>query len=91
MMASTVTAVMDTLMTSDLTPDGGAAIVEALNASRGVREGGRGKRKADDDGGGGGGGGGTGPLTMKTNAPPVGDVFRARQAKHARTNEAEFQ
>jgi len=90
-MASTVTAVMDTLMTSDLTPDGGAAIVEALNASRGVREGGRGKRKADDDGGGGGGGGGTGPLTMKTNAPPVGDVFRARQAKHARTNEAEFQ
>ena len=83
-----VDAVMDAILTSDVSPDGGASAIEALNESRGAVNAGE-KRKA--------GGdpvarlGGDAPLTAAANKPPPRDVFRMRQAKQARTDQAEFQ
>ena len=105
--AQLVDAVMDTLLTSDMSPSGGAAVVNARNTSLGIGGGGdtgtgdgeegeggvggRGtKRKNGDGGGARGGGRSTGPMTAATHAPPTGDVFRMRQAKQQRTDQAEF-
>ena len=86
-----VDAVMDALMTADLSPEGGAAAVEAQNDAAGVGglPGARGanKRKAAS----GASSGASKPLTAATNKPPAMDVFRMRQAKQARTDNAEFQ
>ena len=91
-----VDAVMDTLMTADLSPEGGAAAVAARNDAAGVGglPGARGanKRKAGSGAGAGlGAGASSGPLTAASNKPPAMDVFRMRQAKQARTDNAEFQ
>ena len=95
-----VDAVMDALMTADLSPEGGAAAVAARNDAAGVGglPGARGanKRKAGSGAGAGAGAGSgagasSGPLTAASNKPPAMDVFRMRQAKQARTDNAEFQ
>ena len=85
-----VDAVMDVILTSDVSPDGGASAIEALNESRGAIKTGE-KRKAEGDPGARSGGGGGAPLTAAANKPPPRDVFRMRQAKQARTDQAEFQ
>jgi cleavage stimulation factor subunit 3 len=85
-----VDAVMDALLTSDLSPEGGAAAVAARNDAAGVGDAARGaKRKAAADSG--ASSGRAGPLTAASNKPPAMDVFRMRQAKQARTDNAEFQ
>jgi cleavage stimulation factor subunit 3 len=85
-----VDAVMDALLTADLSPEGGAAAVAARNDAAGVGDAARGaKRKAAADSG--ASSGRAGPLTAASNKPPAMDVFRMRQAKQARTDNAEFQ
>ena len=79
---------MDAILTSDVSPDGGASAIEALNESRGAVHAGE-KRKAGADpvarlGG-------DARTTAAANKPPPRDVFRMRQAKQARTDQAEFQ
>ena len=87
-----VDAVMDALLTADLSPEGGAAAVAARNDAAGVGDAARGaKRKAAADSVHGASSGRAGPLTAASNKPPAMDVFRMRQAKQARTDNAEFQ
>ena len=59
-----------------------AAGVGGLPGARGAN-----KRKAAS----GASSGASKPLTAATNKPPAMDVFRMRQAKQARTDNAEFQ
>ena len=85
---------MDALMTADLSPEGGAAAVAARNDAAGVGGiSGANKRKAGAGASSGASsdGASSGPLTAASNKPPAMDVFRMRQAKQARTDNAEFQ
>lgn len=86
-----IDAVMDTLLGYDLSPDGGASTVEQRNEALGVStdlKSGE-KRKSSELSA--GQSKNAGPLTAASNKPPVMDVFRMRQAKHQRTDNAEFQ
>ena len=86
---SAVDAVMDTLINSDFTAEGGQAIVDAFNASLGGGGGGK-KRKAADAGVGAKAPARGAPLTAASQRPPAMDVFRMRQAVRPRTDQAEF-
>jgi len=86
---SAVDAVMDTLINSDVTAEGGQAIVIAFNASLGGGGGGK-KRKAADAGVGAKAPARGAPLTAASQRPPAMDVFRMRQAVRPRTDQAEF-
>ena len=82
-----VDAVMETLLTHDLSPEAGALTVATRNETFGVGVGAKSgdKRKAPASAN------NKGPLTSSSNKPPPMDVFRMRQAKQARTDNAEFQ
>ena len=85
---SAVDAVMDTLINSDVTAEGGQAIVDAFNANLGG--GGGKKRKAADAGVGAKAPARGAPLAAASQRPPAMDVFRMRQAVRPRTDQAEF-